>query len=280
MYVILGVIFIITGLLLIWFHIPWSPMKQEFEGDVETLLQEDRLPSEGELFTEEDFAQMPLPIQRYIAHCGYIGTPKMSCLHMEYRDVDFMQSKSGPALTIAYSQYNFVQEPARMAFIDSSMFGIPFEGYDYYRDGAGGMRGVIGKVIPLFHETGAEMDQACLATYLAESLFAPAILLREDISLEEISDYEVRATMTYGGSTVSGIFTFNTEYEMISFTTNDRAQVGSDGTVTYVPWTARCDGYETDSDGILHPTRFQAIWNEPEGDFVYFDGEISRVVYE
>ena len=30
--------------------------------------------------------------------------------------------------------YDFVNEPARAAFIDSSMFGIPFQGYDYYTD--------------------------------------------------------------------------------------------------------------------------------------------------
>ena len=82
------------------------------------------------------------------------------------------------------------------------------------------------------------MDKACLATFLAESLFAPTILLQEYITFEEISDYEVRATITYGGQTASGIFTFNEQYEMISFTANDRAVAGTNGSMEYIPWSA------------------------------------------
>ena len=43
------------------------------------------------------------------------------------------------------SMLKTVDKPGRMAMIESSMFGIPFQGYDYYRDGKGGMRGVIAK---------------------------------------------------------------------------------------------------------------------------------------
>ncbi|MDY3917602.1 MAG: DUF6544 family protein [Candidatus Limivivens sp.] len=52
----------------------------------------------------------------------------------------------GHTLKIDYTQYNFIHEPCRMALIDSSMFGIPFEDYDYYQNGTGGMKGVIAKV--------------------------------------------------------------------------------------------------------------------------------------
>ncbi len=51
-----------------------------------------------------------------------------------------------------------------MALIDSSIFGIPFEGYDSYQNGTGGMKGVIAKAITLFDQTGTDMDKACLAT--------------------------------------------------------------------------------------------------------------------
>lgn len=158
----------------------------------------------------------------------------MSYLKMEYNNVDFSQGKNRPTRTIDYTQYNFINEPCRMAFIDSSMFGIP----DYYQNGTGGMKGVIAKAITIFDQTGADMDKACLATFLAESLFAPTILLQEYITFEEISDYEVRATITYGGQTASGIFTFNEQYEMISFTANDRAVAGTNGSMEYIPWSA------------------------------------------
>ena len=118
-------------------------------------MSENQLQTSNKVFTEEDFNNLPAAIQKYLQSCGYIGTPKMSYLKMKYHDVDFSQGKDRPALTIDYTQYNFVSDPCRMAFVDSSMFGIPFEGYDYYQNGTGGMKGVIAKAVTLFDQTGA-----------------------------------------------------------------------------------------------------------------------------
>ncbi len=279
MFIALGVLFLIVGAFVTWFHIPFSPVKKQFQNDVTTLLNENRLSVDNKVFSENDFSLLPIAIQKYIEHCGYIGTPKMSYLKMEYHNVDFSQGKNGPTLTIDYTLYNFVHEPCRMAFIDSSMFGIPFEGYDYYQNGTGGMKGVIAKAITLFDQNGAAMDQACLATFLSESLFAPSILLQGCITFEEINDFEIQAAISYKGQTASGIFTFNEQYEMISFTTNDRAVTGTDGSIEYVPWSAICSDYQLSHNGIKYPTKFQAVWNYPEEDFVYFDGAIHEISY-
>ena len=280
MYVAIGILLVIVGAILIWFNIPYSPVKKSFSNDIEALKKDIQFPEQVDVFEAEEFSHLPIAIQRYIEHCGYIGTPKMSYLKMEYRDVNFMQGRTGPKLKIDYTQYNFVSEPSRMALIDSSMFGVPFEGYDYYQNGIGGMKGVIAKGITLFDQTGSDMDKACLATYLAESLFAPSILLQDYISFEEISDYEAKATISYKGHTASGIFTFNEQYEYVSFTTNDRAVTNTDGTMEYIPWSAVCGEYCGSESGIKYPTKFKAIWNYADGDFVYFDGVISTVSYD
>lgn len=280
MFIVMVVLLVIVGTLLIWFNIPYSPVKKQFQNDVSDQLTENLLLVDKEVFTDKDFSHLPIVIQKYIKNCGYIGTPKMSCLKMEYHNVDFSQGRNGPTLTIDYTQYNFINEPCRMALIDSSLFGIPFEGYDYYQNGIGGMKGVIAKAITLFDQTGADMDKACLATFLAESLFAPTILLQDYITLEEISDFEVQATISYKGQTASGIFTFNKQYEMISFTTNDRAVAETDGSMKYIPWSALCAEYRFYENGIKYPTKFQAVWNYMDGDFIYFDGHISKISYE
>lgn len=268
-------IFIVT-----WFAIPYSPLKADFSTVNKTLKEKSILYKDNEVFKETDFEATPSAIQKYIANAGYIGTKKMNSLHMEYLDVDFKQGKNGPRLKIDYIQNNYVKEPARMALILSSMFGIPFQGYDYYSDGVGGMKGVIAKLLTLFDQKGLEMDVACLVTFLAESMFFPSVLLQDYISLEEINDHQVKATITFREQKASGIFTFNEKYEMTSFTTKDRAVVNTDGTTENVPWTAACDRYVTGADGIKRPTTFKAIWNYSDGDFIYFDGQISRIDYE
>jgi hypothetical protein len=277
---VLGCVAAFILLLVVWFCIPYSPLKAEFEKDSKELSAASALYQNGEVFDAADFANLPTAIQKLVEKSGYIGKKKMNRLTMEYRDVAFSQGKNGPNLKIDYIQHDFVKSPNRLAMIKSSLFGIPFQGYDYYRDGKGGMKGVIAKVFMLFDQTGAEMDRACLATFLAESMFAPTILLQDYIQLEEINDHQVKATISAYGQTVSGIFNFNDEYEMTSFTTKDRAVVAPDGSIEYVPWSAVCGEYKVSDDGLKLPTKFQAVWNYKDGDFVYFDGKISRIAYE
>lgn len=271
------ILFIIAAVIIIWFHIPYSPLQCNFQREIDTLIAENPLQTRNNRFKEEDFLNFPAAIQKYVQNCGYIGKPRMPYLKMVYHNVRFMLGRNGPALTIDYTQYDFIHKPCRMALIDSRLFGIPFEGCDYYENGEGSMKGVIGKIITLFNQKGRDMDKACLVTYLAESIFAPAILLQNYIKFEEISDLEVSAVITYGGQTAGGIFTFNEQYEMISFTTNDRAVNGTDGTVEYIPWSVLCSNYQPAVNGIKYPADFQAVWNYADGDFIYFDGTLSKV---
>lgn len=271
---------VVLLLLIVWFCIPYSPLKADFEKDVEVLKTENQLYADGEVFTAADFEDFPIAIQKYIENNGYIGKSKMNCVRMEYNDVAFSQGRNGPNLTIDYTQYDYVLKPSRLALIESSMFGISFQGYDYYLDGRGGMKGVIAKLFTLFDQTGEDMDRACLATFLAECMFVPTALLQDFIEFEEISEYQVKATITAYDQIVSGIFIFNENYEMVSFSTNDRAVIGTDGASEFVPWSAVCGNYRIGTEGINHPTSFQAVWNYQDGDFVYFVGTISDITYE
>lgn len=270
------IILTIIVAIVIWFIIPFSPLKKKFERDAEDTIASSKAET-GKNFELSDFAPLPKAIQKYIAACGYIGTAQMDYIKMEYKNVDFKQGKEGPDLKIDYTQYNFVVSPERLAFIDSSMFGIPFEGYDMYRNGQGEMKGVIAKCIPLFDQKGSDLEKAGLVTFLSESLFAPSVLLQDYVLFEEIDDYHVKGTASYAGKTVSGVFTFNENYEYILFQTNDREAVGTDGKSENVPWTAKCSDYIVSESGIKYPSKFTAIWNYEDGDFVYFDGAISNV---
>jgi len=272
-----GTLLVLLGALVLWFSAPYSPLRTEFERDVTELT--DREPSRGgEVYAPDDFAGLPDAMRRHLELCGYVGAPRSGILMMEYRDVDFRQSTGGPSLVIDYTQYNFAGAAARLAFIDSGILGVPFQGYDYYRDGRGGMRGIVGKAVEIFDQTVPGMDQAALVTFLAESPFLPEALLREDIELEQIDDRHVRVTARIGGQEATGMFEFGEDGLMASFTTESRGMARQDGTIEAHPWTARCGGYERGADGILRPTSLTATWHLPDGDFTYFDGEIANAV--
>ncbi len=269
MFIVIGILLSVTGILTIFFNIPCSKTKTEFN-EMTMVLTAKADHTEG-VFREENIAGLPMPVQKYFRYCGYIGKPKMSYINISYHDVDFLFGKDKP-IKIDYSQYNFVNKPDRIAYIDSSMYGIPFEGLDSYIDGTGSMKGVIAKLFTLFHQTGKAMDKSSLVTFLSESLLIPSAALQEYIVWEAIDNFHAKATISYYGISADGIFTFNEKGEMLSFATDDREAASIDGTSEKVKWSVVCGDYK-EINGIKKPTAFQALWHYDDGDLVYFKGK-------
>lgn len=270
MFAIIGVLFLVIGIITVFFNISYSETKTEFSKITGSLLTE--MPNENGVITEEDIVDLPLPVQKYFRYCGYISTPKMSFMIATYKDVDFLFGKDKPPIKIDYTQYNFVNEPNRIAYINSSMYGIPFEGLDPYTAGNGSMKGVLAKLFRLFNQTGDSMDKASLVTFLSECLIIPNAGLQNYITWEGIDDLHAKATISYYGGTASGVFSLNENGEMLSFTTNDRYATATDGMSKKVKWSVACSDY-VETNGIRRPTVLQAIWHYDDSNLVYFNGK-------
>jgi len=276
MIIAIGVLLCLLAGIAVFFYIPYSKTRVEFN------LIRDRLlistVNDLDVFTEEDFSPLPFPVKKYFIYCGYIGTPKTKTMKTVYTDVKFRFGKEKPTNIIDCIQYNIADKPARIAYIDSAKYGIPFEGLDTYTGGNGSMKGVLAKLFTLFHQTGEVMDKASLATFLSECLLIPNAALQDYITWEEIDDLHAKAVISCYGRTASGIFAFNDNGEMLSFTTDDREAAAMDGTSEKVKWSAVFSDYK-EKNGIKHPTRFQAIWHYDDGDFLYFDGKDVVIEY-
>ncbi|NLI91472.1 MAG: hypothetical protein GX434_04490 [Peptococcaceae bacterium] len=272
--VIGGILAAIILLAVLYFIQPYSPLKSDFNQTAARLISGTK--AETGVFSQEDIAKLPAPVQKYFTRCGYIGTPKMSWMKTVFeKDIPFSTGVNKPAIKIDYMQYNFVKTPNRIAFIDSSMKGVPFQGFDSFIQGVGSMKGVVAKAVTLFDQRDGDMDRACLVTVLSESLYVPNIALQDYIQWEAIDDTHAKATITFSGIKASGIFTFNEAGEMLEFRTNDRTNTSFDGSKQSIPWSAICEDYKQNEKGILQPTGFKAVWHYPEGDLVYFDGKIQ-----
>ena len=272
----LGVVVGMVLLALVFFALPYSRTRSEFSKATEKLIIE--AGSSDELFTLEDIASLPLPVQRFFIHCQFIGKPKMTHMKATFKDVDFSLGRGKPTIKIDYQQCNGVTNPQRLAYIDASLYGIPFEGLDSFMGGKGSMKGRLAKAITLFDQRGIEMDRACLVTVLAEALFVPSAALEPYIRWEAMDDTHAKATIEAYGLSCSGIFTFSEEGEMQSFTTEDRMATGMDGNKEQVRWTAVLADYRLQGDLVL-PSTLQAVWNYPEGDLLYFDGKDVAIEY-
>ena len=274
MYVI-GILSILVGAILIFFKLPMSKIKSEFNQKIQDVINRQQLMQES--FSEEDIEYLPEALQRHFRYCGFIGMKKPTYMQITYKDVNFIQVDK--PLKIDYMQYNFTTHPERMAFIDSSVMGIPFQGIDHYLEGKGGMKGVIAKIICLFNVQGKEMDEAGLVTCLAEGILLPTFILQDYVTWESIDNRHVKGTIDYYGSKVSGIFTFNESGAVSSFYTSDRKMAeGNTGIIKAVDWECIVEDYK-EVDGIKYPTCLKAIWHEEKGDLVYFDSNQFKVTY-
>lgn len=274
---ILGSLFILILAAILWFAVPYSPVKAEFRR-LRDRQNAGQGPS-GRLFSEEDLASLPLPLQTYIRRCGFLGKPRMYNMKMIHRDVGFILSSRMPQLKIQCTQFNRSGEPERVALIDTRLYGIPFEGIDAYQAGIGSMKGVIAKSITLFDQRGEAMNRSSLVNCLAESLLMPSIALQDFMTWETADANRVKGTMSYNGFSVSGIFTFDDQGLLADFTTHDRMYVDTEGGVKQVPWSAICGDYR-EAGGIMQPRTLQAVWHLPEGDLLYFDGHDTLIEYD
>lgn len=274
-------IFILTIMLTIttvavFFNLPYSKTVSEFQSVVtDKILNTDKY---LEVFTEDDLENLPLPVQKYFRHCGYLGKPKMSYMKVSFQDVDFKMSDE-KTIKIDYVQYNFVATPDRFAFIDSSLCGIPFEGFDSYNDGTGSMKGIIAKMITLFDQKGKDMDRACLVTVLAECFIIPNVALQSYITWEAIDEIHAKATISWHGVSASGIFTFDKDGKVLSFKTGDRTATDMKGVSRQADWSGIYSDYKV-VNGVMQPTVLQSIWHFPEGDSIYFNENKAGVTIE
>jgi len=129
---------------IVFFQIPYSPTRSAFQKDVQ-IHTEQSSAMLSRVFAEQDIAHLPEPVQNHFRVAGLIGQPMMTSTRAFMQSVPLYDAIDKPPMIIDYTLYLFAHKPVRLAYIYTSMFGIPFEGFDSTQDGVGFMKGVIGK---------------------------------------------------------------------------------------------------------------------------------------
>ncbi len=268
----LGIIF----LLIIYLLIPYSPIISKYENfKSEIVVNENR---NDEVLKQDYLTHLPRQISNYILCNGFINTPKVNSMEIAFVNVDFKLKRDNAPIKIDYTHVNTFPNVNRIALIDTSIFGVPFQGIDGYINGSGSMKGVLAKHITLFDEGGDDFNRSSLLTYLAESIFMPSILIEDCFTFEEIDDDRIKVNLNYYGYDVSGVFKFNELNQVISFYTDERIQIDVDGTAKRIPWEVKYMDYIGDKI-ISRPSRIQIIWHYEDESSIYFDGTIEDLQY-
>lgn len=274
---IIAIVFLIATAIIIFLKMPYSVIKVQFNKDISFYTNQIASKTDTRI-TELDIKILPEAVQNHFLVSKYIGKESSSIMKAYIISAPLKDANDKPPMLVNYTLCSFADEPVRLAYIKTSMFGIPFEAYDSTQSGIGFMKGVLGKVITLFNQCGAEMDKAQLLTYLGECFLLPHTVLSDYITWKVIDCTHAKATISYKGITGSGIFTFHEQGFVQSFQTDQRARIGNDGSVSYPMWSLVYDDFQ-EKDGIFCPARLKTIWHDSTGDFVYFDANNIEFVY-
>jgi hypothetical protein len=150
---------------------------------------------------------------------------------------------------------------------------------DAFVDGGGSMRGAIHGLVPVVDVHGTpEISASALQRYLGEAVWFPAALLpRNGVCWEPLSDSSARASLTVGETSVTCDFRFGADGLVESVYVLSRFR-DVDGTPVPTPWEALVSEYE-ERDGVLVPSSGEAAWLLPDGRFPYWRGEVASLEY-
>lgn len=224
-------------------------------------------------------SDLPKALQNFINQSGFLSLGNIHQVKIEWRNTMLKLSYGGNWKMINCVQHNFLTDPIRLVYIKTKILGlIGIEAFDSFRHGNGNMMVKAAGLFKLVDAKGYKMDKAELVTILAETMIISDYALQTYIQWKEIDLYTVRGTINYHGLKASGLFYFNTDFQMIRFETDDRYYTESKGNLIQTKWTATCKDYITQNE-ISFPSSFKATWNFPNDDFNYFRGEINSIVF-
>jgi hypothetical protein len=251
-------------------------MKKKYLNEVKLRLQSEKQ-SGIEILSENDITHLPEPVKRYIRVTGFMGKEKISSFYLKASGKIRSSEKSG-WMQFASEQYNFFINPFRAFYIRAVKMGIPAVGLHLYKNETATM---VIKMLNLFtvvDAKGPEMNQGETVTVLNDMCFmAPGSLISKQISWENISNKQVKATFSNGNISVSAILTFDDDGKLVNFLSNDRFE--TNGKVyTNNPWETPVKEYRNFGEYYL-PSKADVIYKRPECDFCYLEFRLEEIKY-
>jgi hypothetical protein len=252
-----------------------SSFRNRYEAAVRTELGARRDTSQ---VSEEDIRHLPLPVQKYLRYTGAIGKPKV----FNFRSVNrgaMRRSLQSSWSDISAEQYNFFGGRARLFYIESSMFGIPFDGFHAYVGKSATMQIRVASLVQVVDAKGEKMNRGETVTMFNDMcMMAPATLIDRDIRWEEVDSLSVKATFTNQGYTISAVLSFNAAGELVNFVSNDRFLSEDGKTYLSYPWSTPVRNYK-EFDGRKVASYGEAVWHTPEGEFPYAKFDLVEIEY-
>jgi hypothetical protein len=170
-------------------------------------------------------------------------------------------------------QYDTGAPVSRSFFMRMRFLGLSMIARDTYRDGHGRMLGRLLDLVTVVDGRGPEFDSGELVTYLNDLvLIAPSMLLVPTVTWTATDARSFDLSLTDQQHVVTARVFLDDAGAPVNFETTDRvlADPANPKHLKRARWTTPMEGFQ-ELAGRRVPTRGQAVWHLPEGDFPYVD---------
>jgi hypothetical protein len=228
--------------------------------------------------SDADLVGSPPPVQTYLRQVGVVGKPHVQNFRARLHG-GIRQSRDARFMAVRAEQYNFFDEPSRMFIMNGSTYGLPIQALHVYREGAASMLVRIASLVDVVDARGPEMNQGETVTLFNDMcLFAPATLIDAPIEWQTIDERSVSATFSSGTIRISAVLSFGEDGDLVNFVSKDRFSTADGKTYRNLVWSTPVTEYK-EFHGFKLISKGDAVWQEPEGPFVYIHIEVDDVMY-
>jgi hypothetical protein len=235
--------------------------------------------SNKNIIKDESLSNLPPLVKKWLINSKIIGQEEILLVNLKQKGEMITEVNSKNWMKVTAEQTFNTYKPSFVWVADvNAGFGIHLFGRDKYKNGKGHMLIKLFSLYPIVDSKSKEIDQGTMIRYLAEIIWFPSVALNSYLQWEQISDTKVKVTMNYYNNSVSGIYSFNENGDIISFEAK-RYFDRKDG-ATLENWFINIDtnSYK-DFQGIRIPTKSSVTWKLKEGDFTWYKLEIDDVKY-
>ena len=226
--------------------------------------------------TPQSIKSLPMIVQQWLIRSKVIGKEKVHTVHL--RQKGMLRTKpDGKWMALEAEQYIGTDIPGFIwnATIDASYF-MALNGRDKFKNGHGSMVIKALHTIPVANSAGKEIDQGAMMRYLAEIIWLPSAALSEYIRWEYVNDTSARAIMQQGDTTVSGIFSFDKNGDVIGF--EGKRYGDFNDLYSLETWSIAVKGYR-DFNDVRIANKSEVTWKLKTGNFTWLQVEVTELDY-
>ena len=232
---------------------------------------------DSKIITENDLETLPQIVGKWLKISGVLGREKTETVYLEQKGL-MRKSPNGKWMSFEAKQYFNINTASFVWSVNVNAIPmINMVGRDKLIDGKGEMLIKLKGLIPVVNEKeNLKINSGAMIRFLSEMCWFPSAAVSDYVSWQELDNNRAKATLTWNNESVSGVFSFTEEGNLLSFEADRYYGGGVDAKEEN--WFVQIEDYKT-FHGIKIPNKSKVIWKFETGDFYWLNVEIIDIKF-